>query len=87
MFVPRSASPFEESAAAADLDAAQGAVAVEMEAATVFAVAQRRGVRAACVLGVTDVSQANGALRAGPQRIEEIGLRVGEAGYSSLRIR
>jgi hypothetical protein len=44
-------------------------------------------VRAACVLGVTDVSQANGALRAGPQRIEEIGLRVGEAGYSSLRIR
>jgi uridine phosphorylase len=64
-----------------------GAVAVEMEAATVFAVAGRRGVRAACVLGVTDVSQANGALRAGPQRIEEIGLRVGEAGYSSLRIR
>jgi uridine phosphorylase len=64
-----------------------GAVAVEMEAATLFAVAKRRGVPAACVLGVTDVAQANGALRADSQRIEQIGLRVGEAGYSSLKVR
>jgi uridine phosphorylase len=63
----------------------QGAVAVEMEAATVFAVARRRGARAACVLGVTDVSRRNGALRATQEEIEEIGLRVGEAGYASLR--
>ena len=34
----------------------RGAVAVEMEAATVFQVAARRGVAAACVLGVSDVA-------------------------------
>jgi uridine phosphorylase len=32
----------------------RGGIGLEMEAATVFAVAQRRGVRAACLLGVTD---------------------------------
>ena len=30
------------------------ALAIEMEAAAIFAVAKRRGVRAACLLGVTD---------------------------------
>ena len=34
----------------------RGAVAVEMEAATIFQVAARRGVPAACVLGVSDVT-------------------------------
>ena len=62
----------------------RGAVAVEMEAATILAVARRRGVRAACVLGVTDVSRLNGAQRAGPEQIEAIGLSVGEAGYAGL---
>ena len=33
----------------------RGAAAVEMEAATIFRVAARRGVAAACVLGVSDV--------------------------------
>ena len=66
----------------------QGAVAVEMEAAAIFAVAKRRGIRAACVLGVTDVPDSHGAtLRATPQSIEEIGLRVGEAGYAGLGAR
>ena len=41
--------------------AERGAVAVEMEAATVFQVAARRGVAAACVLGVTDVATDEGA--------------------------
>jgi uridine phosphorylase len=62
-----------------------GAVAVEMEAATIFAVAARRDVEAACVLGVTDVPDRNGTTqRASSERLEEIGLRVGDAGYSAL---
>lgn len=62
-----------------------GAVAVEMEAAAVLAVAGRRGAPAACVLGVTDVPAPDGALRAGSDELEEIGLRVGAAGYAALR--
>jgi DeoD family purine-nucleoside phosphorylase len=62
----------------------EGAIAVEMEAATIFALAARRRVRAACVVGVTDVPAAAGARRASPGEIEEIGLRVGEAGYAGL---
>jgi uridine phosphorylase len=63
---------------------ARGASVVEMEAATILAVAARRGVEAACVLGVTDVPTVNGARRAEPEQIEEIGLRVGEAGYAAV---
>ena len=64
-----------------------GAVAVEMETATIFAVARRRTVSAACVLGVTDVASPEGPLRATPEQIEAIGLRVGEAGYAALKTR
>jgi uridine phosphorylase len=64
---------------------ARGAVAVEMEAATILQVAWRRGVQAACVLGVTDVPGPEGARRAGAEEIEAIGLRVGEAGYAALK--
>jgi uridine phosphorylase len=63
----------------------EGALAVEMEAATILQVAARRGATAACVLGVTDVPASNGASRASPEEIETIGLRVGEAGYAALR--
>ena len=72
-----------EGAAAAWMRA--GAVAVEMEAATLFAVAQRRDVAAGCVLGVTDIPNASGTtLRATPDQIDEIGLSVGVAGYAAL---
>jgi purine-nucleoside phosphorylase len=64
--------------------AGRGAVAVEMEAATIFQVAARRGVAAACVLGVSDVT-TNGARRMSQQELEELGLRVGEAGYAAVR--
>lgn len=64
-----------------------GAVAVEMETATLFILSRRRGVAAACVLGVTDVAGPAGALRATPEQIEQIGLRVGEAGYAAVRTR
>ncbi|HYN91219.1 MAG TPA: hypothetical protein VER75_04795 [Thermoleophilaceae bacterium] len=65
--------------------AERGALAVDMEAATVLQVAARRGVTAACVLGVTDVPGSNGARRIGQEALEELGVRVGEAGYAALR--
>ena len=63
----------------------RGALAVEMEAATIFQVAARRGVAAACVLGVSDAPGSNGARRLSPEQLAEMGLRVGEAGYAALR--
>jgi purine-nucleoside phosphorylase len=63
----------------------RGAAAVEMEAATILQVAARRGVAAACVLGVTDVATSNGARRMSPEQFLELGVRVGEAGYAALR--
>jgi uridine phosphorylase len=79
--------------------AERGALAVEMEAATILQVAARRGVAAACVLGVSDVvgqaagaargaalsSRSNGAGRMSPEELAELGVRVGEAGYAALR--
>jgi DeoD family purine-nucleoside phosphorylase len=62
----------------------RGAVAVEMEAATIFLVAARHGVEAACVLGVSDVVGEEGGLRAEPEQLEAIGLRVGEVGYAAV---
>ena len=81
--------------------AERGAVAVEMEAATILQVAARRGVAAACVLGVSDsvVGQAaggargaamgysNGARRMGKDELVELGVRVGEVGYAAVRSR
>jgi uridine phosphorylase len=64
----------------------RGAVAVEMEAATILRVAARRGVEAACVLGVSDVPGRQGARRASREQLEAIGLRVGEAGYAALAL-
>jgi uridine phosphorylase len=62
-----------------------GALAVEMEAATILQVAARRGVAAACVLGVSDVPGSNGARRMNSSELEELGVRVGEAGYAAVR--
>jgi uridine phosphorylase len=67
--------------------AERGASVVEMEAATILQVAARRGVAAACVLGVSDVPDAAGARRADAEQLEQIGLRVGEAGYAAVRTR
>jgi uridine phosphorylase len=74
--------PREEAAAAWS---ERGAVVVEMEAATVLQVAARRGVAAACVLGVSDVGSANGARRMTRDELTELGLRVGDAGYAAVR--
>jgi uridine phosphorylase len=63
----------------------RGAIAVEMEAATVFQVAARRGVAAACVLGVSDIPSSDGARRMSQDELTELGIRVGEAGYAAVR--
>jgi uridine phosphorylase len=63
-----------------------GVLAVEMEAAAILQVATRRGVAAACVLGVTDGPGSNGTRRMSVAEIEELGVRVGEAGYAALRM-
>jgi DeoD family purine-nucleoside phosphorylase len=59
----------------------RGAVAVEMEAATLFRVAALRGVQAACVVGVSDVP---GGERAGAEELEALGLRLGALGYAAV---
>jgi uridine phosphorylase len=58
----------------------QGAAAVEMEAATIFQIAARRGVAAACVLGVSD----GGRERMSQDELAELGVRIGEAGYAAV---
>jgi len=60
-----------------------GALAVEMEAATIFRLAERRGVAAGCVVGVSDV------LGDGRERLDDEGMRalgeaVGRAGARGL---
>ena len=51
----------------------QGALAVEMEAATILQIAARRGVSAAAVLGVSDVPSSNGSRRLSPEELERAG--------------
>jgi uridine phosphorylase len=58
--------------------AERGALAVEMETATILQVAARRGAAAASVLGVS-----NGRMSA--DELAELGVRVGEAGYAAVR--
>ncbi|HEX8156289.1 MAG TPA: hypothetical protein VF526_02785 [Solirubrobacteraceae bacterium] len=62
-----------------------GALAVEMEAATILRVAELRGIAAACVLGVSDILDASG----GRDRIDDEGLalaaqRLGRAAEGAL---
>lgn len=63
---------------------ARGATVVEMEAATILRVAERRGVAGACALAVTDVPGGDGSERVDAELLEEIGVRVGELGYAAV---
>jgi uridine phosphorylase len=63
---------------------AAGAEAVELEAAAVLRVAARREVEAACLLAVTDVPGANGAIRISAADLELAEVRLGEVGYAAL---
>jgi uridine phosphorylase len=76
---------YDPRAGAASGWAERGALAIEMEAATILQVAALRGVAAACVLGVSDVPRSNGARRMNPDELELLGVRLGEAGYAALR--
>ena len=60
-----------------------GALAIEMEAAAVLAVARRHGVRAACLLAVTD-QLTGGRVRMEQERIEEVGVELGRAALEAL---
>jgi uridine phosphorylase len=75
---------YDRPAGERDRWAAQGAAAVELEAATVLALARRRGLSAAALLLVADVLAADGSrhridserLRAGEQRLGELAVRA-----------
>jgi DeoD family purine-nucleoside phosphorylase len=62
----------------------RGAAVVEMEAAALLAVAARRGVAAACALGVSDVPDGDGSRRIGAEELEALGPKLGELGYRAL---
>jgi DeoD family purine-nucleoside phosphorylase len=62
---------------------ARGLLAVEMEAATIFALAARRGARAGCVLGVSNRLVGEEG-RLGRRALEELGLAVCRAGLDAL---
>lgn len=64
---------------------AAGAVAVEMEAAAVLAVAARHGVRAACVLMVSDRLAGGGRDRMDHEEIERRAPRLGEVALAAIR--
>lgn len=61
-----------------------GADVVEMEAAALLAVAARRDVPAAVVLAVSDVLAGGDRVRASRERLEDVGLRLGRAGWDAL---
>jgi uridine phosphorylase len=62
---------------------AAGAEAVEMEAAAVFTVAERRGARAGCLLAVTDLL-ATGRERMDQEAVEAVGVELGAAALRAL---
>jgi uridine phosphorylase len=61
-----------------------GADVVEMEAATLLAVADRREVAAAVVLGVTDLLATGDRQRIPHEDVEPLGLALGEVGWTAL---
>lgn len=63
----------------------QGALAIEMEAAAVFAVARRRSVRTACLLGVTDeLHRPDDRVRMGHEEIAELGKDLGAVAVAAV---
>jgi DeoD family purine-nucleoside phosphorylase len=60
-----------------------GAVAVEMEAATLFALAARRGVQAGCVLIVSDLL-FDSRVRIEPDDLQEAEVRLGQLALRAL---
>lgn len=68
-----------------DSAAELGALAIEMEAAALFAIAARSEVRVACVLAVSDTFDAHGARnRIGDDALLEAATRMGRAAVEAL---
>jgi Uridine phosphorylase len=63
----------------------RGAVAVEMEAATVFTLGRRLGVATACILAVTDTFQNDDRQRIGDQELADAAERMGSVVAESFR--
>ena len=63
---------------------AGGADVVEMEAATVLALAARGGVAGAVVLAVSDMLTGEARQRIGREALEAAGIALGQAGYAAL---
>jgi uridine phosphorylase len=63
---------------------AAGAQVVEMEAATVLALAARHGVASAVVLAVSDLLADGARRRIGREALEAAGIALGRAGYGAL---
>jgi uridine phosphorylase len=63
---------------------AAGADVVEMEAAALLAVAQRRGVAAAVALAVTDLLDGEARARIEREGLERVGVDLGEIGWAAL---
>jgi DeoD family purine-nucleoside phosphorylase len=61
-----------------------GALAVEMEAAAIFRIAERFGVAAACVLGVSDELAGDERRRIEHEGLDRLGEAVGRAGAAAL---
>ena len=64
--------------------AAAGALAVEMECAAVFAVAQRHDVAAACLLTVTDLLAGGGRVRIDADALTAAEKRLGGVAAAAL---
>jgi DeoD family purine-nucleoside phosphorylase len=60
-----------------------GAIAVEMEAATLFRLGELRGLQTACLLAVSDLA-GDEHLRATEEQIEDMGARLGEVAARAL---
>ncbi len=61
-----------------------GAEVVEMEAATLLALARRQGVAAGVLLAVTDLLEG-GRRRIGEEALERAGVRLGETAYQAMQ--
>ena len=73
---------YDPDASRAERWVAAGALAVEMEAATLFAVAERHGVAAACVLAVSDLVASRE--RIGAPELERVEAELGRVGAAAL---
>jgi DeoD family purine-nucleoside phosphorylase len=65
---------------------AAGAIAVEMEAATILRIAERTGTAAACVLAVSDVLADGERERIEPEALEHAEAALGRAGAGALGV-